>query len=138
MVMEHSTHGLFLTCTQKSCLYLHNVQLTVNRTPCKSNRKSLTYLEGQCFAHGGKGISCASVSPLSYLNEAQIGWGMKPVQRHEDITVCHMWFGFGSLFDPADSRLLSPLATSPPPPESLPKMIGCYCHGAGFHIPSPT
>jgi hypothetical protein len=63
---------------------------------------------------------------------------MNPVQRHEDITVCHMWSGFDSLFDPADSRLLSPLATSPPPRDSLPKMIGCYCHGAGFHIPSPT
>jgi hypothetical protein len=27
MMMVHSTHGLFLACTQESCLYLHNIQL---------------------------------------------------------------------------------------------------------------
>ncbi len=27
MMMVHSTHGLFLTCTQESHLYLHTVQL---------------------------------------------------------------------------------------------------------------
>jgi hypothetical protein len=48
MMTVHSTHGLFLTCTQCSQLYLHNIQI-INiyimyrqnhyRTPCKSNRE---------------------------------------------------------------------------------------------------
>jgi hypothetical protein len=31
MVIKHSTHGLFLTCIQKSRLYLHNVQSFINQ-----------------------------------------------------------------------------------------------------------
>ncbi len=34
MMTVHSTHGLFLTCTQESHLYLHNEQLI---TQCSSN-----------------------------------------------------------------------------------------------------
>ncbi len=50
MMTVHSTHGLFLTCTQESCLYiftqctisryLHNVCTSNHyRTPCKSNKE---------------------------------------------------------------------------------------------------
>jgi hypothetical protein len=45
MMVMHSTHGLFLTCTQISFIftqctvnqYLHNVQTIVNQTPCRNN-----------------------------------------------------------------------------------------------------
>jgi hypothetical protein len=47
MIRMHSTHGLFLTCTLKTSFiftqctinrYLHNVNTTVNRTPCRINK----------------------------------------------------------------------------------------------------
>jgi hypothetical protein len=56
----YSTHGLFLTCTQKSHLYLHSTQIfnihivykQFYRTPCKNNKKTRTYLDGQLLARG--------------------------------------------------------------------------------------
>ncbi len=58
----HSSHGFFLTCTQKSCLHLHSVQLiniyTTYRQssiePLAEIKRTLTYLEGQYLAHGSE------------------------------------------------------------------------------------
>ncbi len=52
--MVHSTPGLFLTCTQESNLYLHNIQLFTDHTMYMQFYWTPTYLEGQSLAHGGK------------------------------------------------------------------------------------
>ncbi len=62
MMMVHSMHGLFLTCTQESHLYLHNVQLIDVHTmyrqllikPLTRKIKTPTYLKCQFLAHGGE------------------------------------------------------------------------------------
>jgi hypothetical protein len=67
MMMMYSTHGLFLTCTQISRLYLHmhNQMIFTQCTQCTQLlieplaeiTKSPTYLEGQFLAHGGESPS---------------------------------------------------------------------------------
>jgi hypothetical protein len=64
MMMMYSTHGLFLTCTQISRLYLHmhNQMIFTQCTqlliePLAEITKSPTYLEGQFLAHGGESPS---------------------------------------------------------------------------------
>ncbi len=63
MMTVYSTHGLFLTCTQRFCLYLHNIQIfnihtiykQLYQTPYKKKQeRTLTYLEGQLLACGDK------------------------------------------------------------------------------------
>ncbi len=57
----HSTHGFFLTCKQKSPLFLHNAQSIDIYTmykqwlvgPLTEIWRSPTYLEGPGLAHGG-------------------------------------------------------------------------------------
>jgi hypothetical protein len=64
MMVMNFMHGLFLTCTQRSCLYLHDTQLiniyttyNIVKNTLYTYKKSPSYLEGQCLAHGGKSQS---------------------------------------------------------------------------------
>jgi hypothetical protein len=58
MMTVYSTNCLFISCTQKSHLYLHSTQIfnihivykQFYCTPCKNNKKTPTYLEGQLLA----------------------------------------------------------------------------------------
>jgi hypothetical protein len=54
-----TTHGLFLTYRQKFYLYIyitHN-QLSGLNPPMKMIKEIPTYLESECFSHGGKSPS---------------------------------------------------------------------------------
>jgi hypothetical protein len=57
MMMKHSTHCLFLTCTQNFVyIYtIHNQSLT--EPPCEKKKITPTYLEGRCLAYGGESPS---------------------------------------------------------------------------------
>jgi hypothetical protein len=65
MMTVNSTHGLFLTCTQESHLYLHNIQLTNIYTMCMQLLlnpltkviRTPSYLVGQFLSHGDKSPS---------------------------------------------------------------------------------
>jgi hypothetical protein len=62
MMMMYSTHGLFLTCTQKYCLYLNGIQIFNIHTVYKQSlsnhlqqqQRTSTFLEGQFLARGDK------------------------------------------------------------------------------------
>jgi hypothetical protein len=62
MITVNSTHGLFLTCTQKSHLYLHSIKVfnihimykQLYLTLCKKTKRNPTYLERQLLASGDK------------------------------------------------------------------------------------
>ncbi len=60
MTMMYFMHGSFLTCTQKSHLYLHNMhsgiytmyKQTSIKAPCIKKNPRFTYFEGQLLARG--------------------------------------------------------------------------------------
>jgi hypothetical protein len=58
-MMMLTTHGLFLTCTQKLYLYIYTThhQLVGPEPLVKMIKGNPTYLEGQCFTHGGESPS---------------------------------------------------------------------------------
>ncbi len=73
MITVQSTHGLFLTCTQKFfCIYI-TYNWSSFKPPCEKLKEPLTYLEGRSFALGGESpstlVSClvATDPPLTPL-----------------------------------------------------------------------
>ncbi len=52
-----TTHGLFLTCTQKFYLCTTHNQLFGSDPPRENDKRNPTYLEGRCFTHGGESPS---------------------------------------------------------------------------------
>jgi hypothetical protein len=55
-MMTVTANSLFLTCTQKFYLYIYTTlnQLLGPNPPCENANGNPTYLEGRCFARGGK------------------------------------------------------------------------------------
>jgi hypothetical protein len=73
MTTMYLTHGLFLTCTQKSNLYLHDMYLGIYtideqfsaKAPCINKNPRFTYLEGQLLARGDEFPSTLVPSPVA-------------------------------------------------------------------------
>jgi hypothetical protein len=57
MMMKHSTHGLFLTCTQNLVFIYTKHNQSLIEPPCEKKMRTPIYLEGRCLAHGGESPS---------------------------------------------------------------------------------
>jgi hypothetical protein len=69
MMTVHSTHGLFLTCTRESYMYLHNIQLINIYTMCMQLLlKPLTKVIGTPSYLEGQFLACGDESPSTLVS----------------------------------------------------------------------
>jgi hypothetical protein len=66
-MMKLTTHGLFLTCTQKFRLYIYPAHSQLfGHNPLRYRQKeNPTYVKGWCLAHGGESPSTLVPCPVS-------------------------------------------------------------------------